>query len=85
MEEDLVGESVQRKRPIILYIIIGILVIIVIVLAILLGVKSGEKDEDKKQETFNPIIQKNFIPVKDSFYTNDTENGHIHIMEKEII
>ena len=71
MEDPLSGVNEQKKRPIILYIIIGILLIIVIVLAILLGVKS----KDKKNEISNPINKKNIIPVNDSFYTDDIEYG----------
>ena len=71
MEDNLTGETEQRKRPIILYIIIGLLVIIVIVLSIILA----DKSKDEKQETFNPIKKEHFIPVKDSFYTDDIENG----------
>ena len=73
-EVALTGEFEQKKKPIILYIIIGVLVIVLIILIILLAT-SGGKEEDKKQETFNPINKDHFIPVKDSFYTNDTENG----------
>ena len=86
--EPLTGELEieQRKRPIILYIIIGILIIIVIVLAILLGLKNGEKEKEKDKEqetpkpinpndTINPINEEHFIPINDSFYTNDSEYG----------
>ena len=53
--EPLTGEPENRKRPIILYIIIGVLLIAVIVLSVLLGLKSKNNEEDKK-EPFNPII-----------------------------
>ena len=52
--EPLTGEPENRKRPIILYIIIGVLLIAVIVLSVLLGLKSKNNEEDKK-EPFNPI------------------------------
>ena len=51
--EPLTGETEQRKRPIILYIIICILLIAVIVLSILLGINLGGKEE--KNDVFNPI------------------------------
>lgn len=72
--EPLTGEPENRKRPIILYIIIGVLLIAVIVLSVLLGLKSKNNEEDKK-EPFNPINEKYYIPVTDSFYSNDIENG----------
>ena len=46
--EPLTGETEQRKRPIILYIIIGVLLIAVIVLSILLGINLGDKEEKMK-------------------------------------
>jgi flagellar basal body-associated protein FliL len=52
--EPLTGEPENRKRPIILYIIIGVLLIAIIVLSVLLGLKSKSNEEDKK-EPFNPI------------------------------
>lgn len=72
--EPLTGEPENRKRPIILYIIIGVLLIAVIVLSVLLGLKSKNNEEDKK-EPFNPINEKNYILVTNSFYLNDIENG----------
>ena len=71
--EPLTGETEQRKRPIILYIIIGVLLIAVIVLSILLGINLGDKEE--KNEVFNPIKEDHFIKIKDSFYIDDPEFG----------
>jgi hypothetical protein len=71
--EPLTGEKEQRKKPIILYIIIGVLLIAVIVLSILLGIKSGKKEE--KNEVFNPIKEDHFIKITDSFYIDDPEFG----------
>ena len=71
--EPLTGETEQRKRPIILYIIIGVLLIAVIVLSILLAIKSGEKEE--KNEVFNPIKEDHFIKITGSFYTDDPDLG----------
>lgn len=78
MEEPLtldkeVGNIEQAKKPILLYIIIVILIIIIIVLSILLGIEINKKK--CKEESINPINEKNFIPVTQSFYTNDIENG----------
>jgi len=84
-------EKEQRKRPIILYLIIVILLIVIIILSILLAIKSSDKTEDKKEEKnedkredkkqdqkediINPIHEENFIPVEDSFYIDDPDNG----------
>ena len=83
-------EKEQRKRPIILYLIIEILLIVIIILSIFLAIKSSDKTEDKKEEKnedkkkiknkikkdiINPIHEENFISVKDSFYIDDPDNG----------
>jgi hypothetical protein len=70
-------KNAPRKRPIILYIIIGILLIVIIVLSILLAIKSSDKGkeapkEEDKKEPFNPIKKDHFIPVNEFFYINDT-------------
>ena len=83
--EPLLSESEQKKRPIILYIIIGILLITIIVLSILLGIKSGsekkipkkqeEEEKEKEEQPFNPINETHSIEVKESFYDDDKEYG----------
>ena len=78
--EPLTGESEQRKRPMLLYIIIAVLLIVVIVLSIILAVNSGKNEdstEGQKQDNapINPIKNDHIIPVNDSFYSNDTEFG----------
>ena len=83
--EPLTGSTEQRKRPVILYIIIGVLLIVVIVLSILLGIKSADKEEEEKNEVFNPLKEDHFIKITDSFILMILMMEQIHIMEVEII
>ena len=62
-----------RKKPMVLYIIIGIPLIIIIVLSILLAVKSGNKE--KNEDPIDPVKNDHLIPIKESFYINDTDDG----------
>ena len=82
--EPLLNESEPKKRPVILYIVIGVLLIIIIILGILTGIKfanNESKNEEKpvekpeEKQPFNPINQSHFIEVNDSFYTNESEYG----------
>ena len=104
-------DNVPRKKPIVLYIIIGVLAVVVIVLSILLGIKSAEKEENKNPETpkpsdsvqpsdttepsdttvpsdstepsdsaepsepINPVKPEHLIPIKESFYVDDTDDA----------
>ena len=84
--EPLTGDKGQRKKPMILYIIIGVLLIVVIILSIILAVKSRNKEENSNPnpepitpkpnpEPFDPVKDDHLIPIKESFYINDTDDG----------
>jgi len=78
MEEPIIGDSEPPKRPVILYIIIAILIVIIIVLIILLAVKSGDKtntEENKEKEIVNPIKPDHIIPINESFYIDNPDDG----------
>ena len=61
--EPLTGEIEQRKKPIVLYIIIGILSIAVIVLSILLAINLGNKDTDNSKNQQGTDNEKPFNPI----------------------
>ena len=88
--ESLTGEAIPRKRPIILYIIIGVLLIVVIVLSILLAINSGNKDK-KEENNITPNDpkesgkeeeegenekekEKPFNPIKEDHFINVTDS-----------
>ena len=73
MEDPLSDSIKETKRPILLYIIIVVLIIVIIILSILLAIESSDRKE--KVDIINPINEKNFLPVTDSFYIDDPENG----------
>ena len=77
--EPLTDGNGQRKKPIILYIIIGVLSVTVIVLSILLAVKTGGKKENPNPnpniDPIDPVKDDHLIPIKESFYINDTDDA----------
>ena len=71
MEEPIVGDTEPPKRPVILYIIIGILLVIIIILSILLAIQS----RNKANKIVNPVKEDHIIPINESFYIDDLEDG----------